>query len=201
MNSSVRPEPDFFQSSNVWNIAESLLGMHICTLVDGEFCRGKIVETEAYAAPEDKASHAYGLKRTPRNEVMYHQGGRSYVYLCYGMYDLFNVVTGPAELPHAVLIRAIEPLEGIKTMLQRRKADKVHPKWFNGPGKVSLAMGITREHNGLDLIESESIWIEWGDGKAEQKSILRSPRVGINYAEEYVNKPWRYRLMNEFAGK
>src|SRR6185437_5047411 len=109
---------------------------------------GMIIETEAYRAPEDRASHAFGNRRTKRNEVMYHDGGRAYVYLCYGLHALFNVVTNEEGIPHAILIRAIKPEIGVEEMLRRRKKSKVDKTLASGPGTVSQALGITTKHNG-----------------------------------------------------
>ena len=122
---------EFYQRSNPVLIAKELLGKSLVTQINGIQTSGIIVETEAYKAPQDKASHAYGMRRTARTKTMFEPGGRAYVYLCYGIHHLFNVVSGPLNMPHAILIRAVEPQSGTEKMLLRRKmkkADGFEPK-------------------------------------------------------------------------
>lgn len=175
-------------------LAQQLLGQKIITHIDGKLTSGMIVETEAYQGPEDKASHAYLNRRTPRTETMFAPGGVLYVYLCYGIHSLVNIVTGPKDVPHAVLIRAIEPLEGLEVMLKRRKMHKVTPKLTSGPGCLSQALGLNCSHDGVSL-DSSLVWIE------KHKTIvlsnqMASSRVGIAYAKEHQHLPWRFRIKN-----
>lgn len=179
---------DFYQHRDVVQISRKLIGNHIFTRIDGDLTGGKIVETEAYSGPEDRASHAYNNRRTTRTEVMFHKGGICYVYLCYGIHYLLNIVTNREDIPHAVLIRAIEPLQGVSIMLERRKKSKVDKTLTNGPGSVAQALGVDHRLNGASLL-SETIWIE----KGKTPSNIRSaPRIGVDYAEEDALLPWRF---------
>lgn len=188
-------QTDFYQREDVVQIAQELLGKLLVTEFDGARTVGKIVETEAYRAPEDKASHAYNFRRTGRTEIMYALGGTAYVYLIYGIHHLFNVVTNAQDVPHAVLIRAIEPVENVALMLARRGMETVKPQLTAGPGVLSKALGITIEHTGLSLTSSDSpIWIEDAGVSFSDEAIVASPRVGIGYAEEWVDKHWRFRV-------
>lgn len=183
----------FYQREDVLQISKDLLGKHLFTCIDGALCEGIIVETEAYMAPEDKASHAFGNKRTPRTETFYKEGGVAYVYLCYGIHNLFNIVTNKADVPHAILIRAVEPVAGLEAMLHRRKKTKLDVSLTAGPGALSLAMGITRQQNGISLLGNE-IWLEDHGKKYTALEIIAGPRVGVAYAQEYAPKPWRFSL-------
>lgn len=176
---------------NVLLVARQLLG---CRLVvpaaNGERVSGMIVETEAYVGPEDKASHAYGNRRTARTETMFGVGGTAYVYFIYGMYYQFNVVTNRANIPHAILLRAVEPLEGIERMRERRPARRDR-ELTSGPGKLCQAFGLDRSFNGEDLM-GERVWIEAAENRLAPRQITSGPRIGIDYAEEYKDKPWRF---------
>lgn len=185
----------FYRQDDVLDISRQLLGKVLLTNFDNVLTGGMIVETEAYRAPEDRASHAYGMLRTKRNEVMYQSGGVSYVYLCYGLHALFNIVTNQEGIPHAVLIRALEPLIGIEAVLKRRRKDKVDRSLTGGPGSVAQALSITKLHNGFSLTGSQ-IWIEDRGIQIPKEEILASPRVGVAYAEEDALLPWRFRLKN-----
>lgn len=184
----------YFVSDDVIDVSKSLIGKVLCTQFDDCLTKGIIVETEAYRAPEDKASHAYGNKHTARTAPMFLEGGRSYVYLCYGIHHLFNIVTGGINRAHAVLIRAVEPLEGIDHMLTRRKLKKICPSLTAGPGILTKALGITTTQTNKPLIRENSIWIEDHDFKIDTDQIISSPRVGVEYAEECATWPWRFRL-------
>ncbi|NNE28193.1 MAG: DNA-3-methyladenine glycosylase [Saprospiraceae bacterium] len=185
--------PRYLQGDDVVTAAQKLLGQYLVTEFNGKITAGRIVETEAYRAPEDKASHAYNYRRTARTEVMFGPSGNAYVYLCYGIHHLFNIICGPPGTPHAVLIRAIEPTHGLKTMMDRRKMTKLKPQLTAGPGVLSRALGITKELSGVPLFNKESmIWI--GKGERTSFQIHSSPRVGIDYAGEWVDKPWRFRI-------
>jgi DNA-3-methyladenine glycosylase len=186
-------QKEFYLRDNVVQIAKELLGKFLFTKIDNQLTGGIIVETEAYMAPDDKASHAYNHRKTARTEIFYNDGGLSYVYLCYGIHHLFNVITNTHEHPHAILIRAIEPIEGVDVMLLRRKKSKLGYDLTSGPGSASQALGITTKHNAIDLT-GKLIWIEDRGIVVPERQIIKSPRVGIDYAEEWVDKPWRFRI-------
>jgi len=184
---------DFYQREDVLSISRELLGKILCTNFDGKFTNGMIVETEAYAGETDHASHAYGGRRTNRTETMYSPGGTAYVYLCYGIHHLFNVVTNAEDNPHAILIRAIEPIKGIESMLQRRNMVKICSNLTAGPGIMSQALGISIYNSGISLLEKQ-IWIEDNDDPFDNFKIISSPRVGCSYAGTDANNPWRFRI-------
>ena len=186
--------PDsFYRREDVLTIAKELLGKVLVTRIDGEVTSGIIVETEAYAGVVDKASHAAGGRRTARTEVMYAPGGVSYVYLCYGIHHLFNVVTNIADIPHAVLIRGLEPLQGIDLMLARRGKKKLDRTLTAGPGALSQALGITRDFTGLPLANS-MITIEDNGIVVKPTEIVAAKRVGVDYAGEDALLPYRFYL-------
>ena len=181
----------YYQNRDVIFLAKDLLGKVFCTNIDGKFTSGVIVETEAYFGIQDKASHAYAGRRTARTETMFSQGGISYVYLCYGLHHLFNVVTSVKNEPHAVLIRAIEPLEGLETMELRRGMPASRAAITSGPGSLARALGIDRNLNAKDLTGDE-IWIEDRGNRLAAEEIAATPRVGIAYTQEHALLPWRY---------
>lgn len=178
----------YFQQSDVVALSRELLGKELHTSIDGEHTAGIIIETEAYAGPEDRASHAYNNHRTARTEVMFGEGGRAYVYLCYGIHPLFNIVTHSEGIPHAILIRALHPTLGLETMKRRRKGST---NLCSGPGTLSQAMGITLKMNGTPL-DGPTIWVEEGV-PVEKKAIEALPRVGIDYAGPDALLPWRFK--------
>lgn len=183
----------YYTSHEVTLLAKDLLGKFLCTRIDGHYCSGKIVETEAYRGPDDKASHSYNNRRTPRTEVMYWQGGVAYIYVCYGMHHLMNVVTAPAENAHAVLIRALEPMDGMEIMAERRQLDAMDSRLTRGPGALSVAMGIKSSMTGTSLFKSTSpIWIEDRGGKIKDDEICISKRIGVEGAGEAAHWLWRY---------
>lgn len=191
----------FYQHGDVNGLAISLLGKHLCTLIDGKLTVGVIVETEAYKGVEDKASHAYGGRFTDRTKVMYEEGGLSYVYLCYGIHHLFNVVTAAKGVPHAVLIRGLEPVSGLDVMLERRGMAVLKPNLTAGPGALAKAMGIDRNLNAKDLLGDE-IWIEDAGVEILPEDIVACPRVGVDYAADHALLPWRYYLKgNKYVSK
>lgn len=181
----------FYQQPDVLAISKALLGKVLVSNFQGKITAGIIVETEAYCGPTDKASHAYNNRRTARTETMFAAGGVAYVYLCYGIHHLFNIVTGVADVPHAVLLRALEPLDGIEIMRQRRKQKLLKPNLTGGPGVLTQALGITTKHDGEPLTGGK-IWIEDRGIKIPVRKIQAAPRVGIAYAQEFVDKPWRF---------
>jgi len=181
---------EFYQRKNVVTIARELLGKQLFTRIHGMVTGGVIVETEAYSWIE-RGCHAYGGKKTRRNEIMFDAGGHAYVYLCYGMYHLVNVVTNVVGKADAVLIRALEPASGVEAMRERRNVRK-DLQLTSGPGKLTKALGITRNHNGLWLADDE-VWIEEGRG-VRKNEIAAVKRIGIDYAGEDADLPWRFYL-------
>ncbi|RYD58992.1 MAG: DNA-3-methyladenine glycosylase [Sphingobacteriales bacterium] len=196
----ILPEP-FYTRTDVVTIAKELLGKVLVTNINGITTSGMITETEAYAGASDKASHAFGNRRTARTEVMFAGGGVAYVYLCYGIHHLFNVVTNVQDTPHAILIRAIEPLEGIPEMLQRRRMEIVKPSLTSGPGAMSMALGIHTRHTGLSL-QGPEIWIEDRGIKLSKNKIVSATRVGVAYAAEDAYLPYRFFIQdNKYVSK
>ena|SRR3990167_9038776 len=185
----------FYLREDVVAIGRELLGKFLFTSIDGSLTGGMITETECYKGAEDKACHAYQNRRTKRTEVMFAEGGVAYVYLCYGMHNLLNIVTNQRNVPHAILIRSIKPTIGIETMLIRRDKNCLDSTLTTGPGTVTEALGITRSHNGISL-QGSTIWLEDRKISFDENQIIASPRVGISYAEEHAHLPWRFRIMN-----
>jgi len=194
--------PDsFYQRPDVVAIAKELLGKVLVTNFEGQYTSGLIVETEAYRGAADKASHAFGNRRTNRTEVMYGHGGVAYVYLCYGIHHLFNVVTNIEDVPHAILVRAVEPLEGIDIMLQRRRKEKLQPNLTAGPGAMSEALGIKTKHTGLNL-QGPEIYIEDRGIKIPLSQLISATRVGVAYAQEDALLPYRFYIKdNKYVSK
>ena len=186
---------DFYQRKDVLLISRELLGKVLCTNFHGKLTSGIIVETEAYAGVTDKASHAYGGRRTKRTETMYAKGGSAYVYLCYGIHHLFNIVTNKENIPHAVLIRAIQPRDGIEIMLQRRNKKKIDQSLTAGPGSLTRSLGITVKDSGTFLMNN-LIWLEDQNINYSNQDILSTPRVGVQYAEKDAQNPWRFQVEN-----
>jgi DNA-3-methyladenine glycosylase len=182
----------FYERSNVVKIARELLGMQLYTKIGNTTTSGMIVETEAYSQKE-RGCHAFGGKRTTRNEIMFAHGGHAYVYLCYGMHHLFNVVTNRAGVADAVLIRAIEPADGIETMKFRRGNLQNKFQLTSGPGKLTKALGIDRDFNGKFLLNGD-VWIDDVGEKLSTRQIDVTPRIGIDYAGEDAKLPWRFTI-------
>lgn len=181
---------EFFTRPNVLTVARELLGkLLVVPTRNGKRVSGRIVEAEAYRGPQDRAAHSYGGRRTKRTETMYGIGGNAYVFFVYGMYYQFNVVTNVSEAPHAVLIRAVEPVEGIELMRTRRGKQQDH-NLTNGPGKLCIALGIDRGFDAADLLGNR-VWLE-AAAKVPRSRIMSGPRIGIDYAEEWKDKPWRF---------
>ncbi|WP_019037230.1 DNA-3-methyladenine glycosylase [Psychroflexus tropicus] len=179
----------FFEHEDVVSLAKQLIGKQLNTQIDGVFTSGIITETEAYAGQGDKACHAHLGKFTKRTKVMYEPGGVAYVYLCYGIHHLFNIVTNTEGHADAILIRAIEPTNGIQDMMKRRQKKKQDKTLTAGPGNMTQAMGITKKHN-EQSIAGDEIWIE--DRGLVIDSIVETTRVGIDYAEEDAELLWRF---------
>ena len=192
---SQRLSDDFFTRPDVVQVARDLLGKYLLTCFEGKLTAGKIVETEAYRGPDDKACHAWMNRRTSRTEIMFAPGGHAYVYLCYGIHHLFNIVTGEKDMAHAVLIRAIEPTENVDIMLQRRNMDKLQRRLTAGPGSLTLALGMSTAQSGLLLTAPDSpIWLEDRGCSIPEAEIVASPRVGVQYAAECALWDWRFRI-------
>jgi len=185
----------FYDRPNVTVIAQQLLGKLLTTTFNGIITAGRIVETEAYNGAVDRASHAYGNRRTNRTEVMFGKPGTAYVYLCYGIHHLFNVVTDREEIPHAILIRAVEPVIGVAIMQERTKKRVLDNTITRGPGNVSKALGIFTHHTGLDLITSNIKILDDGF-RYKKKDIVVTTRIGVEYAGPDALLPYRYIVKN-----
>ncbi|XOV94430.1 MAG: DNA-3-methyladenine glycosylase [Bacteroidota bacterium] len=198
MNSEyVKIPKSFYERTDVVEIARDLVGKYLFTHIDGFTTGGRIVETEAYNGRRDKACHAYN-KRTARTEIMYESGGLAYIYLCYGIHHLFNIVTNQSGYADAVLVRAIEPVIGIDIMQSRYGG--THPMISNGPGKLSKALGISKSLNGTNLTEDKIFLAELKSQK--RPKIAVSKRIGVDYAEEDALLPWRFYVEdNEWVSK
>lgn len=196
---------DFFLQDDVVLIAKQLLGKTIHTFIDGVLAVGIISETEAYAGISDKASHAFGNRRTHRTEVMYSEGGISYVYLCYGIHSLFNIVTSRKDEPNAVLLRGIIPLLGNEIMAKRKSLSKISLKHASGPGNVTKVLGITLIHNNMELFnineenDDDSIWLQDDGFLVNENDYKSGPRIGVDYAGEDARLPYRFLLKPEIS--
>lgn len=183
---------DFFEQNDVVKISRLLIGKVLITNLREATVKARIVETEAYSWRE-KGCHAYGGKKTNRNAVMFQSGGVAYVYVCYGIHHLFNIVTNQKDVAEAVLIRGVEPIDGTDLMRSRRGVLKNDFQLTSGPGKLTKAMGIDRTWNGKSLMDDE-IWVEDDGYFVPAKDIYAGPRIGIDYAGEDANLPWRFWL-------
>ncbi len=199
---------EFYTREDTLQIAEDLLGK-ILVVADesGERVSAMIVETEAYLGAIDKAAHSYNNRRTTRTETMFAVGGTVYIFFIYGMYFQFNIVVGEIDTPHAILVRAAQPLENIESMRERRKAKSKNPdkqmpdkNLTSGPGKLCIALGIDKSFNNADLL-GEKVWLEEGK-KIPKRKIASGRRIGIDYAEDFAEKPWRFWIKeNEFVSR
>lgn len=180
----------FYIRNDVVKISKELLGKVLVTNWNNEFTSGRIVETEAYEGEIDRASHA-SKGKTPRTEVMFGEGGRAYVYLCYGIHQMFNIITNKEGVPHAILIRAIEPIDGIDIMLNRTEKKKLDETLTRGPGNVGKAFGFHTSQCGLSL-QSDELYIANDGFKVAKSMIVTSPRIGVDYAGEHA--AWHYRF-------
>ncbi len=180
----------FYLRDQVWQISKELIGKFLFTQIDGVTTGGMIVETEAYCGINDRACHANNGRKTKRNNIMYESGGRAYIYLCYGIHYLFNVVTNIKGRADAILVRAIEPCQGVEVMLKRRNHNTLQNRLTQGPGSLSMALGINLRHYG-ELLTGKTIWIE--DHQIDVEHLIHSgPRIGIVYAQEDAHKLWRF---------
>ncbi len=182
-------KPSFFQTDDVVEIARKLIGYGLYSKINGQITSGIITETEAYSGQNDKACHAHLGRFTKRTSVMYELGGIAYIYLCYGIHHLFNIVTNTKGNADAILIRAFEPKNGIETMQYRRNKSKIDKSLTSGPGNVSQALGLNISHNASSVC-SNLIWFE--KDKSHNTDIIETTRIGIDYAEEDANLPWRF---------
>jgi DNA-3-methyladenine glycosylase len=189
---------DFYTRSDVVIIARELLGKLLVTQFEGKVSSGIITETEAYEGITDRASHAYSGRRSERTEIMYRIGGTAYVYLCYGVHSLFNIVTNVEGIPHAILVRGIIPVDGIQYMLERTGKKEILKDFSNGPGKVSKALGIHYSHTGFQLTIKpcrkcdSGIWLEDNGFSVTREEIKVTPRIGVDYAGEDALRPYRF---------
>ncbi|AMR33322.1 3-methyladenine DNA glycosylase [Mucilaginibacter sp. PAMC 26640] len=184
---------EYYLSSDVVALSRDLIGKYLFTSINGEVSGGYIVETEAYAGVTDRASHSYGGKLTPRTQTMYMQGGVAYVYLCYGIHEMFNIVTSVEGQPHAILIRAVVPTEGIDIIMARRNMETLKANITKGPGSVAKALGISRKVNAISL-QSDTIWIEDRGLRFSDDEVAAGPRIGVGYAGEDAFLPYRFYL-------
>jgi len=187
-----RLDKAFFLRTDVVQIAKDLLGKVIVSNINGQLTSGIITETEAYAGPIDKASHAYGNKRTKRTQTMFKEGGIAYIYLIYGMHHLFNFVSNVVGIPHAILLRGMVPLTGLETMQKRRNTLKQNG-FTLGPGTASQALGITTALDGLDLM-GDKIWVEDDGIEIAPEKIIAKPRIGVDYAGEHAKWLWNFEV-------
>ena len=192
---------DYYLNEDVISLAKDLLGKVLYTKIEGEITAGVITETEAYFGIKDKASHAFGSRRTARTETMFAQGGIAYVYLCYGIHNLFNVVTSAKDNPNAVLVRSIEPLIGVEIIEERRSMPRTKAAISAGPGSAAKALRIDRTFNAKDL-SGDEIWIEDHQIYFNPDQISISPRVGVAYAQEHALLPLRFFVKgNKYVSK
>ncbi len=185
---------DFYLRGDVVTIARELIGKYVFTHFGGQLTGGRIVETEAYNGRTDRASHAFE-KRTQRTEIMYKEGGVAYIYLCYGIHHMLNIVTNEEGLADAILIRAVEPTVGVDTMMERRGGDSGY-RLTAGPGSVGRALGVHKSLTGTSLVHGDDIWLAENESVHEQLVIEVDRRVGVDYAGQDALLPWRFFMQN-----
>lgn len=190
----------FYRRDDVVAVSRDLLGKVLCSRIDGMLTRAVITETEAYDGPTDRASHAWNNRRTRRTEPLFHDGGIAYMYLCYGIHHMFNVVSGGPDQPHAILVRAGVPMDGLQVMLKRRGRKKPDARLMGGPGTFGQAMGITTALTGADL-RGDTLWIEDDGILVPRGSIRTGPRIGIDYAGGDAKLPYRFRVGEDFTAR
>jgi DNA-3-methyladenine glycosylase len=191
---SMKLQHSYYQQEDVVAIAKDLIGKKIVSKINGNLTSGIITETEAYRGYDDKACHAHLGRFTERTKIMYESGGVAYVYLCYGIHHLFNIITNTHDNADAILIRAVEPIDGVEVMLERRGKEKLDKTLTSGPGNFSKAFALNKSHYGADMTGDE-IWIEDNEQfRFRESEITASKRVGIDYAEEDKDLPWRFYL-------
>jgi DNA-3-methyladenine glycosylase len=184
----------FYRRDDVVRISRELLGKVLYTELRGVVSAAIITETEAYAGATDRASHAHGGRRTSRTEPMFGPGGLAYVYLCYGIHHLFNVVVGSVDQPLAILIRAGQAVVGVDTILERRKKQHLDAALLSGPGRLAQGLGITTELTGTSLVDG-CIWLEDRNVALRPQDIIAGPRVGVDYAGNDAALPYRFRIL------
>jgi DNA-3-methyladenine glycosylase len=182
---------DAYAEPSATRAARFFLGKFLCVQAPDGYAEGMVTELEAYGGARDAASHGFGNRRTARTEIMFAPGGVAYVYFCYGMHRMFNIVIGPRDSPKAVLVRAVKIAAGHELVRQRRHgiAEK---DWASGPGRVCAALGIEMHHNRQDLLAGEIIWIEDRGVRVPPREVKRTPRIGVDYAGAWAKKPWRF---------
>jgi DNA-3-methyladenine glycosylase len=190
-NEWVKLPLSFYERDDVVVITRDLIGKILVTNFDSKLTAGRIVEAEAYNGPFDKAAHSYNNRKTKRTEVMFQKGGVAYIYLCYGIHQMFNIVTGAEGVPSAVLIRAIEPMAGIGVMLERSRKTVARFDLTRGPGNVAKAMGFHTSQNGLSL-QHETLFVADDNIEYNQTDVLATTRVGVDYAAEDALLPYRF---------
>jgi DNA-3-methyladenine glycosylase len=181
----------FYERNDVVAITRELIGKILVTNFDDQLTAGRIVEAEAYNGPFDKAAHSYNNRRTNRTEVMYKNGGVAYIYLCYGIHQMFNIVTNVKDIPNAILIRALDPVAGIERMMQRTKKSIHSFDLTRGPGNVAKALGLHTSQTGMSL-QSELLYIADDTFKYSENDIVATPRIGVDYAAEDAFLPYRF---------
>lgn len=196
----------FYLNPDVVEVARQTIGKVLVSRTDGKLTSGLITETEAYAGVTDKASHAFNGRRTARTEIMYAIGGTAYIYLCYGVHSLFNIVTNEKEIPHAVLIRGIIPLEGTELMKERTGKSLVKPATGYGPGNVTKLLGLHYHRTGEDLVIrpgeiNDAVWLEDRGYVFGEEEVTRGKRIGVDYAGEDATLPYRFTINFKKAEK
>jgi DNA-3-methyladenine glycosylase len=181
----------YYHKEDAVALSRDLIGKYLFTCINGELTGGYIVETEAYMGITDKAAHSYGGRVTPRTQTMYMKGGVSYVYLCYGIHEMFNIVVADEGQPHAILIRAIQPTDGLDIIMGRRNMDTLKSNITKGPGSVAKALGISRQINAMSL-QSNTIWVEDRGLVFPDADVAAGPRVGVDYAGDDALLPYRF---------
>jgi len=182
---------DDYADPSPTRMARFFLGKFLCVQAPDGYAEGMMTEVEAYGGAKDAASHAFGYRRTARTEIMFAPGGAAYVYFCYGMHRMFNIVTGPSDSPQAVLVRAVKVTAG-QDVVRRRRQGIAERDWASGPGRVCAALGIEMHHNRHDLLTGEMIWIEDRGMRVPRREVKRTPRIGVDYAGAWAKKPWRF---------
>lgn len=181
----------FYERADVVAITKDLLGKIIVTRFDDTLTAGRIVEAEAYNGPFDKAAHSYNNRRTKRTEVMFGSGGFAYIYLCYGIHQMFNIVTNQPGIPNAILIRALEPIAGIDAMLKRSNKNSHGFDLTRGPGNVAKALGLHTSFTGMSL-QSKKLYVADDEFSYKEDEIVATTRIGVDYAAEDALLPYRY---------
>ncbi|WP_405369373.1 DNA-3-methyladenine glycosylase [Nonlabens sp. Asnod2-A12] len=193
-NLSKKIPASYYQQEDVVAIAKDLIGKKIVSNINDQLTSGIITETEAYRGYDDKACHAHLGKFTDRTKVMYEDGGVAYVYLCYGIHNLFNIITNSKDQADAILIRAVEPVDGVEVMLERRNKLKLDKTLTSGPGNFSKAFALDKSHYGA-FLTGDLVWVEENDQfRFRESEITTTTRIGINYAQEDKDLPWRFYL-------